>query len=210
MNNRSKISEIYFHLGLLSLYVVIFISPGCSNIQPENGSGDSDWESLSGIRYTINPPDGGDFFWKLLKHKDDYWEKATSFDDLSGLINKSKPAIIWIRVIYKHTPASLNNVYFSFSGSGDLELAVNGIASGFFHQTDHKYINVPVPPRRPEVLGENIYTFYFENTEADFHFDLEMMDQEWICTDKCDVEASPVMNAMIRDAMICKGGDSNY
>ncbi len=198
------------NIRLIFFFLIVLISQGCRKIQSGDNSVSSNQVNQIKISYKLSPPDGGDFFWKLLNHKDDYWQKAGNFNDLSRSINESEPARAWIRVIFKHSPASLNNTYFIFSGSGNLEFAVNGIASGSFKETSHEQINVSIPPRRPEDMGENIYSFYFENTRDDFHFALDMMNEDWICTDKGNVEASPVMNTMIRDAMICKGGDGNY
>ena len=162
------------------------------------------------IRYLVTPPDGGDIFWKLLNHDDSGWEKATDLEELSKKITDEKIEEVWIRIERSVSPQSLNNSYFEISHSGPLEIFVNGLQWGASNKPTTKPENFIIGPRRPENLGENLYAIHFKNKSGDVLFNIKLMNSEWLNMDSPYKKPQPVIDVMMRDAEICKGGDGAY
>ncbi len=162
------------------------------------------------ISYLLTPPDGGDIFWKLLNHDDSGWKTASSLKQLSDVISGKRIKQLWIRIERDVTPQSLNNSYFKIAHSGPVEIYVNGLQWGNSSKITSEPEDFIMGPRRPENLGKNLYAIHFVNKTDNALFKIKLMNSNWRNMDSPYKKPHLVLDVMMRDADICKGGDGAY
>jgi hypothetical protein len=167
-------------------------------------------EAIQQIRYSFAQPDG-DEFWRFLNHDDSHWRLAKDASEIGIAVAKEKPAQVFVRIEVNHTPATLNNFYFEMKNSGSVDIYVNGTNAGGSIKESLTMTDYLIRRRRIDVLGKNIYAIHFKNNQNEaVVFDLQIKNSEWICVDSSKNYPAPVLNILIRDAEVCKGGDGAY
>lgn len=162
------------------------------------------------IRFLFSQPDGDDA-WRRLNHGDSGWRPASSFAEVAAAVRRDRPGQIFVRLLVDHTAATINNYHFSIRHSGPFTLFVNGIPARDVPWAVDDRTDYEVHPRRPEVVGRNVYAFHFR-TDADKEpcFEIETRSSPFITTDDGSYRPAPVMQEMSRDAVVCRGPDNTY
>lgn len=131
--------------------------------------------------------------------------------EIGSYVTKEKPEEVFLRIEVNHTAATLNNFYFRVKHSGSFEIYVNGKKSGGSEGASISFNDYMITPRRPEVIGENVYAIHFKNKNgAAPAFEIEAKNSLWESSDEGEWRPQPVLPDLMRDAEVCKGPDNTY
>ncbi|NLX14586.1 MAG: family 43 glycosylhydrolase [Phycisphaerales bacterium] len=163
------------------------------------------------VRYLDRQPDGELAYWTWLNHNASGWSSVSDLPQLAGALQRSESSEFWIRIEVEHTPATLNNSYFRIHHSGSFMMYVNGDPRASAAGPSDQARTYHVSPRRPEVLGKNLYAIHFQHEQGPKPiFDVELVISPWVCVDPGTPAPEPIIPDSIRDAQISRGPDEAW
>jgi len=195
------------HLPLLTIFLfsLLFFAT-CSKGVTINSAQNPQTE----ISCVFSDPDGGEPFWRFLNHDDKHWHHASDFNELNKMIRLSKNKEVWIRLVVNHSAETLNNSYFRIANTGEGIIYINGIEWVKLNPGGSDTTDVIISPRRPENLGKNVYAIHILKSDSVAPFFLGFIQPGWMETDTETVPPNHVVDTMMRDGMVCKGGDGYW
>lgn len=164
------------------------------------------------IRFRFSTPDPwGDDFWQLANHDDNSWRTAKSLAEIATCVKNEKPQEVFLRLEVNHTAATINDFYFRVKHSGPFEVYVNGKKAAGATGASPGFSSYLISPRRPEMIGINIYAIHFKNEGGGIPvFGIEAKYDQWQSSDEGSWRPKPVLPDLMRDAEVCKGPDNTF